>query len=138
MSLFMLNDSNSINDWNPYVVGDFNLPGTWSAPWPYSRDPPYKDPVDTAIEPSPECAIGATAALGSLLRGGLFCDPTYKTYPKVSCPMSRTLVPEQLFDPGMWTYQKSEKPMMMSMFQNNLLFWLSILVLVVLLYRSRA
>lgn len=107
MSKFMLNDSNAINDWNPFVVGDFNLPGTWSSPYKYSRtlDLPSKLDKDHIPEPSPICEFGVTSALGSFLRGGTFCDPPYKKSPKVSCPMTRPLVPEQNYEPGMWTYQ---------------------------------
>ena len=106
MSKFMLNDSNAINDWNPFVVGDFNLPGTWSSPYNYSRtlDLPSKSDKDQIPEPSPICEFGVTSALGSFLRGGTFCDPPYKKLPNVSCPMSRPLVPEQNYEPGMWTY----------------------------------
>jgi len=107
MSKYMLNDSNAINDWNPFVVGDFNLPGTWSDPYKYARtlDLPSKLDKEHIPEPSPICEFGVTSALGSFLRGGTFCDPPYKKPPKVSCPMSRNLVPEQLYEPGMWTYQ---------------------------------
>jgi hypothetical protein len=104
MSKFMLNDSNAINDWNPFVVGDFELPGTWSDPYKYSRtlDLPSPADKDHIPEPSPICEFGVTSALGSFLRGGTFCDPPYKKPSKVSCPMSRPLVPEQNTEPGMW------------------------------------
>ena len=107
MSNYMINDSNAINDWNPFVVGDFNLPGTWSAAWPYSRVNVVKDPVEEAMEPSPACSYGITSAMGSFLRGGSFCG--LQKEPIISCPMSRPLVPEQLYDEGRWTlYPKSK------------------------------
>ena len=101
MSEFMLDDSNAINDWNPFVVGDFNLPGTWSDPYTYSRTvgAPSAD-KDRAPEPSPICDFGVTSAIGSFLRGGAFCDTPYKKPPSVSCPMSRPLVPERNIDTG--------------------------------------
>lgn len=99
----MLNDCNVINDYNPFVVGEFNLPGTWSASWPYSKHTIHKDPIDKAIEPSPICSYGVTAAIGSFLRGGSFCDPPYKKEPVISCPMSRDVEPQQLFDDGRWS-----------------------------------
>lgn len=108
MSKYMMNDSNAINDWNPFVVGDFNLPGTWSAAWPYSRVKVAKDPVEEAMEPSPACSYGITSAMGSFLRGGSFCG--LQEEPVVSCPMSRPLVPEQLSDDGRWSlYPKPQK-----------------------------
>ena len=104
MSSYMLSDSNTINDYNPFVVGEMNLPGAWSADWPYSA---HQDPIDKAIAPdkeegSPICDWGVTAATGSFLRGGSFCGLGKDN--AVSCPMSRNLVPEQLTDPGVWTY----------------------------------
>ena len=104
MSRYMLSDSNTINDYNPFVVGEMNLPGAWSADWPYSA---HQDPIEEAILPdkeegSPICDWGVTAATGSFLRGGSFCGLGSDN--AVSCPMSRNLVPEQLTDPGIWTY----------------------------------
>lgn len=112
MSGHMLSDSNTINDYNPFVVGEMNLPGAWSADWPYSE---HQDPIDKAMLPdkeesSPICDWGVTAATGSFLRGGSFCGLGEDN--AVSCPMSRNLVPEQLTDPGIWTYwpKKGQMP----------------------------
>ena len=116
MSKYMISDSNTINDYNPYVVGEMNLPGAWSADWPYSE---HQDPIEEAMDPdkeneSPICDWGVTAANGSFLRGGSFCGLGQESV--VSCPISRNLVPEQLTDPGIWTYwskngyQVKEKP----------------------------
>lgn len=104
MSKFMLSDSNAINDFNPFVMGDFSLPGTWSDPYDYSRTLGLPSPSDKdhIPEPSPICEFGVTSAIGSFLRGGSFCDTPYKKPPTVSCPMSRPLVPQQNTDPGMW------------------------------------
>ena len=104
MSEYMLSDSNTINDYNPFVVGEMNLPGAWSADWPYSE---HQDPFEKAMGPdkeqgSPICDWGVTAANGSFLRGGSFCGLGQEG--AVSCPMTRNLVPEQLTDPGIWTY----------------------------------
>ena len=92
----MLSDSNAINDFNPFVVGDFNLPGTWSADWPYTHTPSVldKEAMFDKDESSPLCSWGSTAGDGTVD----VCNPPYEFAPKVSCPMTRPLEPEQLWD----------------------------------------
>ena len=123
MSEYMLSDSNNINDYNPFVIGEMNLPGAWSADWSYSE---HKDPIEKAIGPdkedgSPICDWGVTAAIGSFLRGGSSCGLGQDG--AVSCPMVRNLVPEQLTDPGIWTYWPKKGKIEESPTQ----MWLSIL-----------
>jgi hypothetical protein len=128
MSEYMLDDYNQINDINPFVVKDFSLPGTWSDPYkfaPQSKsegldsvaqwDVPYK---------SPACSM---VALGD--KTVSFCNPG-----EPNCPMSRPLVPEQLYDPGMWNYYPKKKPVKpVGGFD---ITWLLVLVLVLILLWS--
>ena len=102
----MLDDYNQINDINPFVVKDFSMPGTWSG---VSKFAPHKEPIEESAQwdtpyKSPSCSM---VALGDKTIS--FCD---KSQDNVSCPMSRPLLPEQLFDPGMWNYspKKVGKP----------------------------
>lgn len=103
------NDFNFINKINPFVVGEMNLPGTWSDPYPYAdyylkREKPTE--IECAVEPScdtsksPICATEITA-------GDRTIDMCRPTPPNL--PMCRPLVPERLIDPGMWTYQKKNQ-----------------------------
>ncbi len=101
MSEYMLDDYNQINDINPFVVKDFSLPGTWSEPYKFA---PHKEVVEEEAQwdtpyKSPACSM---IALGD--KTVSFCNPG-----EPNCPMSRPLVPEQLFDPGMWNYYPKKK-----------------------------
>jgi hypothetical protein len=101
MSEYMLDDYNQINDINPFVVKDFSLPGTWSDPYKFA---PHKEELDSVAQwdtpyKSPSCSM---VALGD--KTVSFCNPG-----EPNCPMSRPLVPEQLFDPGMWNYYPKKK-----------------------------
>jgi hypothetical protein len=60
---------------------------------------PYKEKVEETAQwdvpyKSPSCSM---VALGD--KTVSFCNPG-----EPNCPMSRPLLPERLFDPGMWTY----------------------------------
>ena len=97
----MLDDYNQINDINPFVIKDFSLPGTWSDPYKFA---PHKEVVEEEAQwdvpyKSPSCSM---VALGD--KTVSFCNPG-----EPNCPMSRPLVPEQLFDPGMWNYYPKKK-----------------------------
>lgn len=99
------NDYNFLNKINPFVVGEMNLPGTWSDPYPYAEhylkraEPPHIEPsCDTSK--SPICATEITAGDRTID----MCRPT-----KPNLPMCRPLVPERLIDPGMWTYQQKKQ-----------------------------
>ena len=101
--------SNDYNQINPFVVGEMNLPGTWSDPYPYAtyflnRNQPSD--IQCAVEPScdtsksPICETEITA-------GDRTIDMCRPTPPNL--PMCRPLVPETLIDPGMWTYNQAAK-----------------------------
>tara|TARA_R110002073_G_scaffold59781_5_gene150272 strand:- start:2049 stop:2444 length:396 start_codon:yes stop_codon:yes gene_type:complete len=103
MSEYMLDDYNQINDINPFVMKDFSLPGTWSDP-NYSSNDTDKEPLEEKAQwdtpyVSPNCSM---VALGD--KTVSFCNPG-----EPNCPMSRPLVPEQLFEPGMWSYYPKKK-----------------------------
>lgn len=129
MSKYMLNDSNAINDFNPFVVGEFNLPGTWSDAYPYDRTGIVtdKESMFEESEESPLCRWGVTATTDNL-RGGLECEVPFKQPPKVSCPMERDLVPRQLTDPGAWTYHKKPVDKKQSMLIPILMLLLAIVL----------
>ena len=104
------NDYNLLNKINPFVVGEMNLPGTWSDPYPYA-DYYLKRTVDEsqikcAVEPScdtsksPICDTEITA-------GDRTIDMCRPTPPNL--PMCRPWVPERLIDPGMWVYNQKDK-----------------------------
>lgn len=106
----MLNDSNAINDFNPFVVGEFNLPGTWSAAWPYDHTAIVTDKesmFDGDEDESPICDWGVTSTTDNL-RGGMTCRVPFKEPKKVACPMERDIVPRQLSDPGAWVKTKDQ------------------------------
>jgi len=103
-------DFKLINKINPFVVGEMNLPGTWSDPYPYAqyymnrKDSEHK-PIECAVEPScdtaksPICASGITAGDHTID----MCRPT-----KPNLPMCRPLYPERNIDPGMWVYNQRD------------------------------
>ena len=101
-------DFNLINKINPFVVGEMNLPGTWSDPYPYAqyyldRKDSENKPIECAVEPScdtaksPICATEITAGDRTID----MCRPT-----KPNLPMCRPLYPERNIDPGMWVYNQ--------------------------------
>ena len=95
----MLCDRNLINDINPFWA---NPPGTWSDPYPYATPGPLEEPKPHKDEPSPICGWGVTAGDNTVS----VCKPPYNFPPKKSCPMSRPLVPMQLFENGLWSLDK--------------------------------
>ena len=89
---------------NPFLN---NMPGTWSTPYP--NEPPSVPPQngESALgdpEPSPICDWMTTMGDNTVS----LCEPPYDLPKKVSCPMSRRLVPERNIDPGMWAYDNDE------------------------------
>jgi hypothetical protein len=89
----MLSDSNTINDFNPFVQGDFSLPGASRKPQEFDRHPlprqVEKDPF--ASEQSVMCDYGITAGSKTID----MCRP-----PEPNCPLSRPLVPGRNIDRG--------------------------------------
>ena len=113
------NNAVVIDKINPFVFGKFSMPGTWSDPYPHAKQcnpppepvvyrKPLPPPVNTGdqqiVEDSPICSWGATWGDNTVS----LCNPPFNFPPKVSCPMSRKLVPERNIDPGMWVYNREE------------------------------
>jgi hypothetical protein len=98
MSKDMLSDSNTINDFNPYVMGDFSLPGASRKPQEFDRHPlPQQVASDPfAAQPSVMCEYGITA-------GDKTIDMCRPGTP--NCPLSRPFVPGRNIDRG-FTVQK--------------------------------
>jgi len=76
MSKYMINDENTINDINPFVVSDFSLPGGWSEPQPY-----VDDTIDNKVYIASE----------GIVAGDRTIDSVAAIQP--NCPMSRPLEP---------------------------------------------
>lgn len=93
MSKGMLNDSNAINDFNPFVQGEISLPGASRKPQEFDRHPlprqAEEDPFTS--EQSVMCDYGITAGSKTID----MCRP-----PKPNCPLSRPLVPGRNIDRG--------------------------------------
>jgi hypothetical protein len=78
----MINDDAARNQINPFVVSDFSLPGSYSAPMAFDKE-----------EPSPMCAVGVSAGDNGI---GL-CSEVIP-----NCPMKRMLEPIRDYDPDLW------------------------------------
>lgn len=91
MSRYMLSDNNTMNDYNPYVMGEFTPPGATSNPYTHSRtDKEHEKPsLFEMDEVSPACDFGITMGENTIS----VCRPT-----PPNCPMKRTLIPEYSFD----------------------------------------
>lgn len=93
MSRDMLSDSNTINDFNPYVMGEMSLPGASRKPQEFDRHPlPHQETKDPfASEQSVMCDHGITAGSKTID----MCRPT-----KPNCSLSRPLLPGRNIDRG--------------------------------------
>lgn len=92
MSKAMLSDSNTINDFNPYVMGDFSLPGASRKPQEFDRHPlPVQEKKFPVDHRSPICDYGITAGDQTID----MCRP-----PKPNCSLSRPLLPGRNIDRG--------------------------------------
>jgi hypothetical protein len=78
----MINDDTARNQINPFVVSDFSLPGSYSAPMAFDKE-----------YPSPMCAVGISAGDNGI---GL-CSEVVP-----NCPMKRMLEPVRDYDPDLW------------------------------------
>jgi hypothetical protein len=90
---------------NPFLN---NMPGTWSQPYNNAKPAPPPQNGKSALsdpEPSPICDWATTWGDNTVS----LCKPPYTFAPKLSCPMSRLLVPERNIDPGMWYYNRLDK-----------------------------
>ena len=95
----MLSDSNTINDFNPYVMGDFSLPGASRKPQEFDRFPlPVQEKTFPLDEKSPLCEYGITAGDKTVD----MCRPT-----KPNCSLSRPLIPGRNIDRGFTTMFKN-------------------------------
>jgi hypothetical protein len=96
----MLSDSNTINDFNPYVMGDFSLPGASRQPQAFDRHPLPRQESDPFVhKESPICDYGITAGSKTID----MCRPS-----KPNCSLSRPLVPGRNIDRGFTTTFKQE------------------------------
>ena len=105
-----VSDLNLLDKINPFVVGEMNMPGTWSDPYPYSeyylkREKPDSQ-IACAVEPSCDTSQSPICK-SNLTAGDRTIDMCRPTAP--NCPMSRLLVPERNIDPGMWVYNRPKK-----------------------------
>lgn len=92
MSRHMLHDSNNINGFNPYVMGDISLPGAIGKPHPMGKFPtPIKEHEGVKEERSPICDYGITSGWRTVD----MCRP-----PKPNCSLSRPLLPGRNIDRG--------------------------------------
>lgn len=92
MSRHMLNDNNTINDFNPYVMGEFSLPGAIGKPQAFGKFPDIvKETTDIHDETSPICDYGITSGWRTID----MCRP-----PKPNCSLSRPLLPGRNIDRG--------------------------------------
>ena len=95
MSKDMLSDSNTLNDFNPYVMGDFSLPGASRKPQAFDRHPLPRQEADPFVsEKSVICDHGITAGSKTID----MCRPS-----EPNCPLSRPLVPGRNIDRGFTT-----------------------------------
>lgn len=90
----MIIDSNAINDFNPFVVGDMSLPGTSNNPYEYDRGSVANTIVPQSPSPSPACHIAMTAGDKSID----WCMG------RKMCNRDRPLYPMRNIDPGFTCY----------------------------------
>lgn len=101
MSANMLSDANTINDFNPFVMGAFSLPGASRKPHAFVAHPvPEKEVAFPVDEESPMCDYGITAGWRTID----MCRPQ-----EPNCPMSRPLVPGRNIDHGFTEKCRKEK-----------------------------
>ena len=85
MSRYMLSDSDTRNHINPFVVRDFELPGTWSRQHPvytFKEQPPQPEEDEEPLK----CPIADT------------CENKIKP----NCPMHRMLEPARSYEYDFW------------------------------------
>ena len=123
MSQYMLSDSDTRNHINPFVVRDFELPGTWSRPYPVYQFKEQEPLPETDEEPL-RCPIADS------------CE--YKIKP--NCPMHRMLEPARSFEYDLWVDRVPiRKPEAKEVEKSNILmiiFVLLVIYLVISIMRS--
>lgn len=126
MSVYMLDDGVAMDRVNPYVLGDFSLPGTVRR---NERVKPNYKKIQEPLaqfekeEESPICSHGITA-------GDLTID--YCKKKDSLCPMSRSFYPERNIDTG-FTRPRKEKILVEKVHQNKNGFTVLGLLLIVLI-----
>jgi hypothetical protein len=113
----MLSDSATINDINPFVVYDFELPGTWSRNHRVHvrKEPPQ--PESDAEEEPLKCPIAET------------CENKIKP----NCPMHRMLEPARSFEYDFWVDRVPQlKAVTKEVEKSNLLMIIFVLLVIYL------
>ncbi len=92
----MLDDNNTINDFNPFVQRDISLPGARRKPQEFDRHPLPRQISDDPFESkrSVMCDYGITVGSKTID----MCRPK-----KSDCPLSRPLIPGRNIDRGFTT-----------------------------------
>ena len=126
MSKDMLDDTNTINDFNPYVMGDFSLPGASRQPHAfdsYPTAPVEMNPTFPVDEESPLCSYGITAGDNTID----MCRPVAP-----NCPLSRPLLPGRNIDRG-FTVEKKKVEKKKSILDVNMIIIIVLMILILLL-----
>ena len=126
MSKDMLDDTNTINDFNPYVMGDFSLPGASRQPHAfdsYPKAPVDMNPTFPVDEESPLCSYGITAGDNTID----MCRPVAP-----NCPLSRTLLPGRNIDRG-FTVEKKQVEKRKGLLDVNMIVIIVLMILILLL-----
>ena len=97
----MLDDNNTINDFNPFVQRDISLPGARRKPQEFDIHPLPRQISDDPFESkrSVMCDYGITVGSKTID----MCRPK-----KSDCPLSRPLIPGRNIDTGFTVREKSE------------------------------
>ncbi len=132
----MLSDDASINKINPFIVNEFNLPGTKSEPFAFrDYENPHKEngsppcAVESSCDTSksPVCNMAISAGDNTIA----MCRPT-----KPNCPMSRMLLPKRNIDQGRWSLPSlnTNIPIPRTVRRNPHLWVLIAILLILLIY----
>jgi len=128
MSKYMINDENTINDINPFVVADFSLPGGWSEPQPY-----IDDTVDSKVYIASEGIVAGDRTIDSVMAI------------KPNCPMSRPLEPIRSYDSDIvnpphssmiWSSSSMKNPLSKVSNNPDFLLYIALVVVIMLLLTS--
>ena len=126
MSKDMLDDNNTINDFNPYVLGEFSLPGASRQPHAFDSYPTEPVEMNTPFpddEDSPLCSYGITAGDSTID----MCRPVTP-----NCPLSRPLLPGRNIDRG-FTIKKKPVEKNKSLLDVNMIIIIVLMILILLL-----
>lgn len=122
MSKYMLDDTNLINDINPFVMFDFSLPGERLSPHAFAERSTEIVKDDTPEETeSPICGYGITAGDKTID----MCRPV-----KPNCPLNRGLYPGRNIDTG---FTRTYVPTVSVVHRKNANFYISFIIIAILL-----